>query len=85
MMEWLMNRRYEGELKQGLVIMSIGASPHTPEACQEAWENAVGFINRIPDFVWQDYAKHEPIKLPEPVPYVPPAPAAAPALAATPR
>jgi hypothetical protein len=28
----------------------------------------VGFVNRIPDFVWQDYAKRDPIKLPEPAP-----------------
>jgi hypothetical protein len=69
MMEWLMTRRYEGELKQGLLIMAL-AGPHTPEGCQQAWENATGFINRIPDFVWQDYAKHAPIKLPEPVPYI---------------
>ena len=30
-----------------------------------------------PPFVWQDYAKREPIKLPEPTPYAPPAPAPA--------
>jgi hypothetical protein len=85
MMEWLMSRRYEGELRQGLLMMDATRGPHTPEGCQEVWENAVGFINRIPDFVWQDYAKHEPIKLPEPTPYVPPAPEAPPSLAAAPR
>ena len=77
MMEWLMTRRFEGELKQGLLVMDVSSGPHTPEACQEVWENAAGFVNRIPPFVWQDYAKHEPVKLPEPVPYVPPAPVAA--------
>ena len=77
MMEWLMTRRFEGELKQGLLVMDVSSGPHTPEGCQEVWENAVGFVNRIPPFVWQDYAKHEPVKLPEPVPYVPQAPVTA--------
>ena len=85
MMDWLLTRRYEGELHRGLLVMDLSARPHTPEGCHEAWENAVGFINRIPPFVWQDYAHRGPIKLPEPTPYVPPAPLAAPSLATAPR
>jgi hypothetical protein len=83
MMEWMMQRQFEGELKQGLLVMSLGGRPHTPEGCQEAWANATGFINRIPDFVWQDYAKHAPLKLPEPAPYVAPVPAPSPVAAAS--
>jgi hypothetical protein len=83
MMEWLLSRKYEGELKQGLLVMDVTAGPHSAEGCQVVWENAVGFINRIPAFVWQDYAKHEPIKLPEPVAYAPPAPAPAQPVAGT--
>ena len=85
MMEWLMSRRYEGELKQGLLVMNVSAGPHTAQGCYEVWANAVGFINRIPPFVWQDFAKHEPIKLPEPVPYLPPHPSGVPPLVAASR
>jgi hypothetical protein len=76
MMEWLMTRRFAGELRQGLLVMDVSGGPHTPEGCQAVWEDAVGFVNRIPDFVWQDYAKRPPIKLPEPAPLTvtPPAP-----------
>jgi hypothetical protein len=81
MMEWMMTRRWEGELRRELLVMDIGRVNHTPQGCQEAWENAAGFVNRIPPFVWQDYGKREPIKLPEPAPLPPPAPAAAPAAA----
>jgi hypothetical protein len=76
MMEWLLTRRFEGELKQGLLVMDVTAGPHSAEGCHEVWENAVGFINRIPPFVWQDYARREPLKLPEPGLPAPPAPAA---------
>ena len=79
MMEWMLAHPFEGELRQGLLVMDIGRVNHTPEGCQQAWASAAGFVNRIPPFVWQDYAKREPIKLPEPAPYVPPAPVAAPA------
>jgi hypothetical protein len=73
MMEWLMGRRYEAELHQGLLLMDLSGRDHTAEGCQEAWGNAVGFVNRIPPFVWKDYAHREPMKLPEPVAFVPPA------------
>ena len=72
MMEWMLAHPFEGELRRGLLIMDIGTAAHTPEGCQQAWEGAAGFINRIPPFVWQDYGKRDPIKLPEPAPYVPP-------------
>lgn len=78
MMEWLLARRYEGELKNGLLVMDVSAGPHTPAGCQEVWENAVGFVNRIPVFVWKDYGQREPIKLPEPVNAPPPVAPASP-------
>jgi hypothetical protein len=87
MMDWLLTRRFEGELRQGLLVMDVAATSHTAEGCQESWGNAVGVVNRIPPFVWQDYGKRPPVKLPEPVPFVPPAPAIAPSPApmTTPR
>ena len=84
MMEWLMTRRFEAELKQGLLVTDCSGGPHTAPGCQEVWENAVGFINRIPDFVWQDYAHRPPLKLPEPVPLPAGAPAGPPPLGAAP-
>ena len=77
MMEWMLAHAFEGELRQGLLVMDIGRANHTPEGCQRAWESAAGFINRIPAFVWKDYAQRDPIKLPDPAPYAPPAPAVA--------
>jgi hypothetical protein len=76
MMEWMLTRRFEGELRQGLLVMDISSAGHTAQSCQDAWANAAGFVNRIPPFVWQDYAKRPPIQLPEPTPYFPPAPVA---------
>jgi hypothetical protein len=79
MMEWMLAQPFEGELRQGLLVMDVGRVNHTPEGCQQAWASAAGFVNRIPPFVWQDYAHREPIKLPEPAPYVPPELVVAPA------
>jgi hypothetical protein len=77
MMEWMLSRRFEGELRQGLLVMDVSASAHSAQGCHEAWSNAAGFVNRIPPFVWQDYGRRPPIQLPDPVPYT--APTAAPA------
>ena len=71
MMEWLPTRRFEAELRQGLMVMDLSAASQTAAGCHDAWSNAVGFLNRIPPFVWQDYARRPPIQLPEPVPYTP--------------
>ena len=76
MMEWLQPQQFHGQLERGLWVMQLGGR-HTAEDCQAARAQAVGFIDRIPDFVWQDYGKREPVKLPEPAPFVPPAPATA--------
>ena len=76
MMEWMLANPFEGELRNGLLVMDVGRVNHTPEGCQQAWASAAGFVNRIPPFVWQDYAKREPLKLPEPTPYSPPTVAA---------
>ena len=74
MMEWMLANPFEGELRQGLLVMDVGREGHTPEGCQRAWGAAAGFVNRIPPFVWQDYAKRAPIKLPEPSAPAPPTP-----------
>ena len=79
MMEWMLTRQFQGELRQGLLVMDITGGTHTAEGCQQAWANAAGFVNRIPPFVWQDYGKRPPVKLPEPAGWSPPAPAAVPA------
>lgn len=77
MMEWMMGRQFEGELRQGLLVMDLTPVAHTAAACADAWASAAGFINRIPPFVWQDYAKRPPIELPElTAPVAPPAPVA---------
>lgn len=74
MMEWLLSRRFEGEINRGLLVMDVGGGLHTAEGCQRVWEDATGFVNRIPAFVWQDYAKRAPVHLPAPPPIVSPAP-----------
>lgn len=70
MMEWLLSRRFEGEINRGLLVMDVSGEQHTPEGCQRVWEDATGFVNRIPAFVWQDYAKRAPVRLPAPAPIV---------------
>ena len=85
MMEWMLGRRFEGELKQGLLVTDVSSGPHSAEGCQQVWENAAGFVNRIPPFVWQDYGRRDAIKLPEAVPLIPPpSSATAPPMAAAP-
>lgn len=74
MMEWLLSRRFEGEINQGLLVMDVSGEQHTPEGCQRVWEDATGFVNRIPDFVWQDYGKRRPVQLPQPSVVVSPGP-----------
>ena len=81
MMEWLQPQEFRVQLVRGLLVMDLTGGRHTAEDCQAAWAKAVGFVNRIPQFVWEDYAKREPIKLPEITPYAPPTQLAAPAVA----
>jgi hypothetical protein len=71
MMEWLQPQQFRGELIRGLLVMDLSGEKHTADACQAAWARAVGFVNRVPPFVWQDYGKRPDVKLPEPAAYVP--------------
>src|SRR4051794_30795874 len=71
MMEWLQPQQFQGQLVRGLWVMDLAGGGHTAEDCQAAWAKAVGVINRIPPFVWQDYGKREAVKLPEVGAYVP--------------
>lgn len=72
MMEYLQPLRFEGDLRNGRLVMDVSGVQHTADGCQQVWAQAAGFIDRIPPFVWQDYGKRDPVKLPEPVPYVAP-------------
>ena len=76
MMEWLLPQKFSAQLLRGMLVLDVSNTKHTAETCQQVWSTAVGFVNRIPSFVWQDYGKRPPVALPEPVPYVPPVPQA---------
>jgi hypothetical protein len=74
MMEWLQPQQFQGELIRGLWVMDLTGGKHTAEDCEAAWTRAAGFFDRIPQFVWEDYGKREPVKLPEVAAYLPKAP-----------
>jgi hypothetical protein len=67
MMEWMMTMSFHAELARGLLIMDVSTAAHTAQMCHGAWSAAAGFIERIPPFVWQDYGKRAPFRLPPPV------------------
>lgn len=67
MMQWLLAQRFQGELVNGLFVMPTDRMPHSAEGCQAALSTAIGFINRIPPFVWQDYGHRPPMTLELPV------------------
>lgn len=77
MMEWMLAEPFAGELVKGRLVMDVNSRPHSAEGCQEAWRQACGFVNRIPEFVWQDYGHRAPVTLPEPAAYASPPPALA--------
>ena len=66
MMEYLMDLGYQVQLENGLLIMDLSQYSFDAPGVRDAIARAAGFVNRIPDFVWQDYAKRQPVKLPEP-------------------
>jgi hypothetical protein len=53
-------------LGEGLLTMDLGGYDFTAEGVRDAMSRAAGFVNRIPDFVWQDYGKRSRFQLPEP-------------------
>lgn len=69
MMEWLMDRKFSCHLDNGRFVMELSAQPFTADTCNRAWSAAAGFINQIPEFVWQDYAKRAKIELRAPIEY----------------
>jgi hypothetical protein len=73
MMEYLMDLGVQFQIESGLLVMDLAGYPFTAVGVQAAMAKAAGFINRIPDFAWQDYAHCSPLKLPEPA-YCPPPP-----------
>jgi hypothetical protein len=66
MMEWLMDKRFVGQLQEGRFVIDITGVKFEPSAIADVWSQAVGFINRIPPFVWQDYGKVPQVQLPQP-------------------
>ena len=85
MMEWLLAEPFAGQIDRGLLTRDLSGQRHDAATCHAAWSAAVGFINRIPPFVWQDYGKRDRIVLPEPAPPIEPSNtgAAAPAVRVT--
>ena len=66
MMEFLMNLGFSVHLENGLLIVDLSRYDFNAPGVREAIARVAGFVNRIPDFVWQDYAGRAPLKLPEP-------------------
>jgi hypothetical protein len=66
MMEWLLPRKLAMQLDAGRFIMNVSSMRFDVGGVHSAIEQASGFINRIPTFVWQDYGKRGSIVLPEP-------------------
>jgi hypothetical protein len=66
MMEFLMNLGFAMQLETGLLILDLTPYDFDAPGVREAIARVAGFVNRIPDFVWQDYAGRVPLKLQEP-------------------
>lgn len=73
MMEYLMDLGLAVELHNRRLIMDLGGAKFDVDRVHRAMAGMTGFINRIPDFVWQDYANRSPLRLPDPD-YTPPEP-----------
>lgn len=70
MMEYLLTNVGSLELIGGRLLLSANWNDHTAAGCWRTLGFAAGFVDRIPAFVWHDYAKSEPLALgavPEPV------------------
>ena len=69
MMEWLMAQPFECRLEGGRFAMDLSNRKFDAGAVHDTWSAAAGFINRIPDFVWQDYGKRPRVELPGSIRY----------------
>jgi hypothetical protein len=70
MMDWMLglcaaNMRFEGQLYGPLFVSHLDKLPNTAEGRKAALTMMSGFLNRIPQFVWQDYGKRTPVQLPD--------------------
>ncbi len=63
MMEYLMNLALPVEFNGGLLLMDLGRYKFDAPGLANAVNVVAGMVNRIPDFVWQDYGKAVPVKL----------------------
>jgi len=68
MMQWMLDQSISMQIEQGLVLMELSGSTHDAASCYVRWSQAVGFLNRIPVFVWEDFAKIPPLTFSEPIP-----------------
>lgn len=66
MMEYLLAHVANVQLSGGRLLLSALWNDHTAAGCWETSGFAAGFIERIPAFVWHDYAKSESMALPAP-------------------
>jgi len=69
MMEYLLAHVGSLELVGGRMLLSANWNDHTAAGCRQTLSFAAGFVERIPEFVWRDYAKSAPLVLgavPEP-------------------
>ena len=67
MMEWMLGADVFVQLESGKLLMNLSGwrFKHDAFGCYHAWANAVGFINRIPSFVWHDYGSRAEVRMPE--------------------
>ncbi len=63
MMEYLLANVGSLDLVGGRMLLSAPWNDHTAEDCWRTLNFATGFVDRIPVFVWNDYAKSEPLVL----------------------
>ena len=72
MIEYLMNLGIQFHLQGQLLVMNLARYHFDAAGVAGAMTAMGGVVNRIPDFVWQDYGKAPPVKFPE-IHYTPPA------------
>jgi hypothetical protein len=71
MMEWLLPRKITLWLRGNRVIMETSGYGTTAHSWCAALAVAGGFVDRIPEFVWNDYAQTPSARIPAPLPPLP--------------
>jgi len=64
MMEYLLNLSMNFQLQDGRLVMDLQQFAFDAPGMRDALDAIGGVVNLVPDFVWQDYGKTPPIKLP---------------------